>query len=244
MRLSIMTYNVHSCIGSDGRASPERIAEIIALYQADIICLQELDSNLLRTGRADQASEIADRLNMDFHFHPSLRVEEKGEYGNAVLTRFPSSVVRAAGLPMFPGRRVQEQRGALWAAVTVNGRKLNVLNTHLGLSARERTAQAEDLLGPGWLGDPACKAPVVLCGDLNTVPLFGVYRRFAAALRDASQAVGWGRGRTYPSKLPFMRLDHVFSSEDIAVEQVTVPWTRLTRIASDHLPLIARLRLP
>ena len=60
IRFSIMTYNVHSCIGSDGQASPERIAEIIALYQADIICLQELDSNLLRSGKADQAREIAD----------------------------------------------------------------------------------------------------------------------------------------------------------------------------------------
>jgi endonuclease/exonuclease/phosphatase family metal-dependent hydrolase len=242
-RLSIMTYNVHSCIGSDGMASPERIAEIIALYQADVICLQELDSNLLRTGKADQAREIADRLNMDFHFHPSLRVEE-GEYGNAVLTRFPSDMVRAAALPMLPGRERFEQRGALWIQVRTEGRRLNVLTTHLGLNSAERRAQTEELVGQEWLGHPACRAPLVLCGDLNTVPLFGVYRRFAQLLADASQSVGWGRGRTYPSRFPVLRLDHVFVSPDIVVEQVTVPRTRLTTVASDHLPLIAVLTVP
>ena len=241
-RFSIMTYNVHSCIGRDGKASSERIAEIIALYGADIICLQELDSGLLRSGLENQAREIADRLNMEFHFHPSLRVEE-GEYGNAVLTRFPSEAVKAAGLPTLPGRTYREQRGGLWIRVRVGGTELNVVTTHLGLSSSERVAQAEDLVGPGWLGSPACARPVVLCGDLNTVPLFGVYRRFAAVLADASSSVGWGRGRTYPSSFPVLRLDHVFLSSDIEVEQVMVPWTKLTRMASDHLPLIATLSI-
>jgi endonuclease/exonuclease/phosphatase family metal-dependent hydrolase len=238
-----MTYNVHSCIGSDGVVSPERIAEIIALYQADVICLQELDSNLLRSGKAHQAREIADRLNMDFHFHPSLRVEE-GEYGNAVLTRFPSEMLKAAALPMLPGRKLYEQRGALWVQVRADGQRLNVLTTHLGLSSAERRAQTEELVSTTWLAHPECLAPLALCGDLNTVPLFGVYRRFAEILSDASRSVGWGRGRTYPSWFPFLRLDHVFVSRDIEVEQVSVPETRLTRAASDHLPLIAVLTIP
>jgi endonuclease/exonuclease/phosphatase family metal-dependent hydrolase len=239
---TLMTYNVHSCIGVDGMASPERIAEILALYEVDIICLQELDSNLLRSGKSDQAREIAHRLKMDFHFHPSLKVEE-GEYGNAVLSRFPSRVVRAAALPMLPGRTLREQRGALWIVIDINGMRLNVFNTHLGLSHAERLAQTEALLGPEWLGHPQCRVPVILCGDLNTAPLFGVYRRFARVLWDASRALGWGRGRTWPSGFPFMRLDHVFVSRDFIVEKVMVPRTKLTRIASDHLPLIVRLRL-
>jgi endonuclease/exonuclease/phosphatase family metal-dependent hydrolase len=145
---------------------------------------------------------------------------------------------------MLPGRKTYEQRGALWVQVRADGRRLNVLTTHLGLSAAERRAQTEELVGPGWLGHPACQAPLALCGDLNTVPLFGVYRRFAEKLSDASNSVGWGRGRTYPSRFPFMRLDHVFVSPDIVVEQVSVPKTRLTTAASDHLPLIAVLTIP
>lgn len=238
-----MTYNVHSCIGRDGTASTERIAEVLALYEVDIICLQELDSGLLRSGKADQAREIADRLKMDYHFHPSLKVEE-GEYGNAVLSRFPLKVKRADALPMLPGRTLREQRGALWIEASIDGVSLNVINTHLGLSHYERTAQTEALLGPEWLGHPDCVAPLVLCGDLNTVPLVGVYRRFARALVDASRILDWGRGRTWPSAFPVMRLDHVFLTRDITVENVMVPGTRLTRMASDHLPLLATLAIP
>ncbi len=236
-----MTYNVHSCIGSDGAASPERIAEIIALYEADIICLQELDVGLLRSGKEDQAREIADRLKMEFHFHPSLKVEE-GEYGNAVLCRYPSKAVKAAALPTIAGRTILEKRGALWVRITIENRTLNVITTHLGLSRTERISQAETLLGPEWLGNSACLAPLVLSGDLNTVPPFGVYRRFAKALVDASR-LSWGRGRTWPSSFPFMRLDHVFVSRDIMVEEVFIPRTKLTKMASDHLPLIAMLTL-
>src|SRR5574337_1522750 len=151
-RFSVMTYNVHSCIGRDGTASPERIAEVLALYEVDIICLQELDSGLLRSGKVDQAREIADRLKMDYHFHPALKVEE-GEYGNAILSRFPSTVLRGSALPTFPGRTYREQRGALWAAIRIGDFSLNMITTHLGLSRIERRAQAEALLGPEWLGD-------------------------------------------------------------------------------------------
>jgi len=48
--LRIMTYNVHRCVGVDGRADPRRIAEVIAAYQPDIVALQELDVGRLRTG--------------------------------------------------------------------------------------------------------------------------------------------------------------------------------------------------
>ncbi len=242
IRFSIMTYNVHSCIGSDGMASTERIAEVLALYEADIICLQELDSGLLRSGKEDQAREIADRLNMEFHFHPSLRVEE-GEYGNAVLSRYPSKAVRATGLPTLPGRTYREQRGALWVRTLIENLTVNVITTHLGLSRSERAAQAASLLGPDWLGNSSCQWPVVLCGDFNTVPLLGVYRRFAPILTDACRSIAWGRGRTWPSRFPVMRLDHMFLSHGIIVDEILVPRTKLTRTASDHLPIIAMLRI-
>ncbi len=234
-----MTYNVHSCIGSDGAASPARIAEVIALYGADIICLQELDIRLLRSGKEDQAREIADRLKMEFHFHPSLRFEEEGEYGNAVLTRFPLRAIKAGELPTLAGRRDVEQRGALWVRVTVEGRDLNIITTHLGLAWRERLAQTEELLGPSWTGSAECRPPVILCGDLNALPLSNVYRRFAAAFVDACCGRTWKPGNTWHSRFPFMRIDHVFVSHDITVEKLVVPRTKLTRIASDHLPVVA-----
>ena len=82
--LRIMTYNVHSCIGMDGKTSPERIARVIARYKPDIVALQELDVKKVRTGTIDQAHLIAKLLQMEFHFHPAIHIEEE-RYGDAIL---------------------------------------------------------------------------------------------------------------------------------------------------------------
>ena len=105
--MRIMTYNVHSCIGMDRRVAPERIARVIASYSPDIVALQELDVGRDRTHGLDQARMIADLLEMEFHFHPSLRIEEE-QYGNAVLSRLPLRVVRAPEAPLTPPREPAE----------------------------------------------------------------------------------------------------------------------------------------
>ncbi len=111
-KIRIMTYNVHSCIGTDRKTSTERIAEVIFHSGADIVALQEVDNGLARTGLVDQAREIAGTLEMHFHFHPSLHLEE-GAYGNALLSRFPLRLVRGGALPTPRGLRRFERRGAL-----------------------------------------------------------------------------------------------------------------------------------
>ena len=94
----ILTYNVHRCLGTDGRLSPERIADVIAAYEPDVVALQELDVGRLRSGGVDQAHAIARALGMHVHFHASLRVLEE-QYGNAILTHRPSQLVKAEALP-------------------------------------------------------------------------------------------------------------------------------------------------
>lgn len=236
--LSIMTYNVHSCIGRDGRTSPFRIANVIAQYRPDIVALQELDNGRVRTGQIHQAKVIAEHLEMDFHFHPSFELEDE-QYGNALLSRFPLQLLKAGPLPTFNGRRALEQRGAIWASVAINGRDIHIITTHLGLDRRERMAQTEELLSEGWLAHPECCAPLILCGDFNALPLSPVYRKFRGALRDVQRSMNGSRPlRTYPSLYPLARIDHVFVSPEFTVEGVEVPRTRITKIASDHLPLI------
>lgn len=145
----ILTYNVHACRGLDGRPSPGRIADVIAAARPDIVALQELDVGRARSGELDQAEVIARELGMDFHFHPARRIEGE-RYGDAILSALPLRLVKAGSLPE-PRRRPPffEPRGALWASVGLGGRAgaLQVINTHLGLLARERTAQVEALLG-------------------------------------------------------------------------------------------------
>src|SRR3974390_931252 len=98
----ILTYNVHRCVGVDRKLDIDRIAAVIAEYEPDVVCLQELDVHRARTRRLDQAHEIALRLEMSFHFHPALRVEEE-KYGDAILTARPERLVRAGDLPTLAG---------------------------------------------------------------------------------------------------------------------------------------------
>jgi len=240
--VTLATYNVRRCLGTDRCLSPERIAEVIADCDADIVALQEIDVGRLRSGGVDQTLLIADKLGFTSHFHPALRIEEE-QYGDAVLTRCPSRLVKVGLLPGLRNLWPSEPRGAIWVEAMVGGARLQVINTHFGLRRRERRAQAVALLGGDWIG--RCQPPYAVVGDLNSLPHGSVYRSFAARLSDAHLAGTQGRpAPTFPSRRPMLRIDHIFVSDDIEVTSAEVVRSPLTRVASDHLPLIAQLRIP
>ena len=217
----------------DGELSPKRIATILASCQPDIIALQELDVGRARTLHVDQAHEIATALNMQVHFHPALRVFEE-QYGDAVLTAFPTELIKAEALPVSA---YSETRGALWVRISVNGTDLEVINTHLGLTSGERSRQIQMLLGADWLGSTAA-AHVLLAGDFNCVPRSRSYRQLTSSLLDAQAQIPIRQAATFPSALPMARIDYVFVSKSIRVLEMGPVRTRDTRLASDHLPLL------
>ena len=241
--LRVMTYNVHSCVGMDGVLSPERIARVIAQFQPDIVALQELDLGRKRTDGIDQAHVIAEYLEMVYHFHPSISVEEE-EYGDAVLSRFPMSLVKAKELPrlsMWPGL---EPRGAIWVDIERKGTTYHVVNTHLSLHPWERLIQSTALIGTDWLGSPECTGHRILCGDLNAIPRSPVCRGIGKVLRDSQLTKTDHRPLgTWLSQRPVSRIDHVFANEDLEPIYINVPSTHLTRVASDHLPLVVDYKL-
>lgn len=232
----ILTYNVHSGIGTDRELDVGRIAEAIARCRPDIVALQELDVGRERTRGVDQAHEIAERLGMRFQFNAAMRVAEE-QYGDAILTHLPMRLVKAAALPTLPEFTVLEPRGALWVEITIGGRKLQVINTHLGLVPREQRAQAAALLGEEWLSHARCVDPVILLGDFNAPSRTRPYRMLAATLRDAQKALNRRTQPTYPSRMPVLRIDHLFVSRSVKVLDVQAATAPLMRIASDHLPL-------
>ena len=239
----ILTYNVHRCVGADRKLDVGRIAEVIARLKPDIVALQELDVRRRRTGHVDQAHEIAQRLAMTFHFHPAITVEEE-QYGDAILTAYPERLVKAAARPGHPRVPQLEPRGALWLAVEIEGREVQIINTHLGLVPREQQIQARALAGPEWLGDPACRAPAILLGDFNATATSVVYRTLVARMRESRRcAVRRAPSTTFPAPLPVLRIDHVFVSDGIGVDYVFAPYDALTRVASDHLPLVVDFTL-
>jgi endonuclease/exonuclease/phosphatase family metal-dependent hydrolase len=238
--LRVVTYNVHGCVGTDGRLSPARIARVLAGMDADVIALQELDVGRSRSGTIDQAKTIAELLEMQSHFAAAIDVAGE-RYGNAILSRWPMTLRRASVLPKTVSW--EEPRGALWATVEFDGAELEIVSTHLGLSLTERQRQLEAILDDDWpcLGQRAHRT--IFCGDLNSPPASSICRTLARQLRDVQLADG-RRGRaTWPSSVPLRRLDHIFVGTDFDVIAASVPRTRLTRVASDHLPLVADLEL-
>ncbi len=238
-QLRVMTYNIHRCQGLDRNISPERISRIIAPYRPDILALQEVDYGQARPTRYDQAAIIAHGLNS-----ASVWIERE-RCGNAILSRFPMKIVKAGGLHRQRRWHAPARRGALWVEIEVNGSRIQVINTHLGLTPASRLNQARILLGPEWLGSPACRPPVILCGDFNTQPGSTVLRLIEEKFGNIGEAAANNQAeRTWPSSHPLLSIDHIFISGDINVEEVKVPVSESERIASDHLPLFARLGLP
>jgi endonuclease/exonuclease/phosphatase family metal-dependent hydrolase len=241
--LRVMTYNVHGCRGMDGIIAPHRIARVIARERPDVICLQELDRVRARSGGVDQAHRIAQRLQREYLFHAVSELGD-GHFGNAILSSLPLRLRRAAALPSSRAKQVLNlwDRGALHVALEVDGGEVHVINTHLSVFPSERTLQAEALVGPDWIASFPTDVPLILTGDFNASPASRTMSRLEARLKNAADPSEDGKDlRTWTGNLPLRRIDHVLINDAVQVRGVYVPRTPLSRVASDHLPLVADL---
>lgn len=239
----ILTYNVHRWLGTDRKISPTRIAEVIASCEPDIVALQEVRVGRTKPGEIDQAATVAEALGMDLHFQPTIRILGE-QYGIAVLTKHPAYLVKSGRLPTQSTKPSFEKRSALWVCTEIDGQKVHVVNAHLSLRSGERRAQASALVGSDWIGHPDCADPAILLGDFNAPPYSRSYRMIASQMRDAQLSNSSGEPQpTFHTRAPVLRLDHVFVTPSIEVVNAAPVRNMLTRVASDHFPLLAELRV-
>lgn len=233
--LRVMTYNIHHGEGLDGRLDLERIARVITEARADLVGLQEVDRGVARTQRRDLPAELARLTGMTVTFESNLP-HQGGEYGNAVLSRFP---VQASRNTHYRAPRPGEQRGFQEVTVVAHGRELLFINTHLDFRAgdEERLASVAELRAAVAA---AGKTPVIMVGDFNAVPASSPIRAVAVFLRDAWETAGRGPGFTIPVRKPARRIDYVwYAPEGLEPVTATVPSSE----ASDHLPVMVEFRL-
>lgn len=240
--LRVMTYNVHGCVGTDGKRSEARIADVIAQSGADIVGLQELDLGRRRSAGVDQAGLIAEQLGWHRHFHPAMSREDE-HYGDAIVSRFPLIPRQARELPAVPSRICPEKRSAHWVEVHAEVGVIHIINTHLGLGRRERLVQAQLLAGAEWIGSVPADQPLIVLGDFNSLPGSPPWRVIAARLSEVRTAHRRLRGATYPTAFPIVALDHIFVNDRFVVQEVLVFRNARARKASDHFPLVANLQL-
>jgi endonuclease/exonuclease/phosphatase family metal-dependent hydrolase len=227
MQIALASYNIHGCVGRDGRYDRARVLHVLKELQADVIALQEVETH---RGGLDLLSYLAEGTGTTALAGPTLALRE-GHFGNALLTRFP--VANVERLDLTYHRR--EPRWALGADLDCGGGvKLRAVATHLGLGPRERRFQVRRLLK---LFRTPRSWPAVLMGDLNEWLLWGRPLRWLHAYFDRSPALA-----TFPARLPLFALDRILVHPHGGLANVAVHATRAARVASDHLPLKAQLR--
>jgi endonuclease/exonuclease/phosphatase family metal-dependent hydrolase len=233
--LRVMTYNIHHGEGVDGKVDLLRIAQLIQHEGADIVALQEVDKGVARTARRDLPAELAALTGLTCVFSNNFPFQG-GEYGNAVLTRFP--VLRVTNTP-YQMLREGEQRGLLQMVLDLHGRELVFMNTHIDY----RPDDAERMLNVGEIETRMKQyagRPIILCGDFNATPESRVCRRLSESFEDTWARVGQGDGCTIPASQPTKRIDYIWITKGKSLEPLKV-WVPRSD-ASDHLPVVAEFR--
>jgi endonuclease/exonuclease/phosphatase family metal-dependent hydrolase len=220
--LRVLTWNVHSCIGTDGRLDPERVHGHIRAIDPDIAALQEVDS---RRDRRDGFALLGDSLGNRAEAR-TIRTPD-GDYGHMLLSRWPIKAWRIHDISF--GRR--EPRSMIEATIETELGRINVLSTHLGLGRGERRQQGRRIEALAEADD----RPTVVMGDFNELSGAGAIGRLLAR-----RFLPAGRHATWPSRRPLFALDRIWFEPTLSLVRADVHLD--ARRASDHLPLWADLQ--
>ncbi|MFG6120960.1 endonuclease/exonuclease/phosphatase family protein [Thalassobacillus sp. B23F22_16] len=244
----VMSYNIAAGAGSDGVYDTERIAQVIKDSGAEVIALQEVDVHWgARSNNDDILADLADRLDMHSFFapiydmDPLVEGEPRRQFGVAILSKYP--IIKATNHDIT---RLSTQNttpepalapGFAEAIINVKGALVPFYSTHLDYRGDPtvRIMQVDDMLN---IFDEQAGEKVLL-GDMNATPeapeLSPLFDRFT----DAWSAVSDELGYTFSALAPSKRIDYIFASESIEVQDAEV----IDTLASDHLPVVADLAL-
>lgn len=219
--IKIVSYNIHSGLNKDMFPTLFDIIDFLRISNADIICLQEVNES---AKAGFQVSSFKDELKMYSHFGANV-VGLGLNYGIVTYSKYP--IKSEQHLYLFSDR---EQRGMLHTVVSAKGRKLNIINVHLGLGEEERETQVNELLNfIKKLGNE----PYIVVGDFNQGSMYLDEK----ILKDVAKELGKENILTFATGLD--RIDYIFVSPNIEVLEYEV----LIKNMSDHYPIIAKIRI-
>ncbi len=220
----VMSWNLHGGIGPDRRFDLARIGALVERHRPDILALQEIDTR----GRDPGCLAPLELLAGGGHRTEARTiVTEDGHYGHALFSRWPFERVRLHDL----SHRRREPRSAIEAEIRVGGVGVHLVAVHLGLDIPERRMQAARL---AELAQAPWAETTLMMGDFNDWFPFGSVRRALAEELPVRT-----RLRTFPARLPALKLDRIYANTPLLAA-----WTDpAARHCSDHLPIIAELRL-
>lgn len=227
---TLATYNIHSCVGVDNRYDVQRVASVIRLLEPDVVGLQEVDRGYWFDSAIGQLEKLAELTGMRLLEGMTLE-RQSGTYGNALLSRWPLTDVSRLDL----GVTGREKRGALGATVEVEKTSVAFVVTHLSRHAGARLQQLKALMDRL---DCSADGILAVLGDFNE------WRRRGPSIRMLEGALGpTCRPVTYPAWLPLLPLDSIWVRPRHLMQDVRAIREGPARVASDHLPVRARIRL-
>lgn len=224
--LRLATYNLHACIGTDGHFDPFRTAQVIQQLDADIIALQEVEHH--RVNDLDLLDFLGQQTGMTALAGPTM-LRDTRHYGNAILTRLPITAHQLIDLSL----ESFEPRGALQVTFTLSGKTVRVFATHLGLKPAERRYQVKEIIRHCEQGSTDF---TLLMGDINEWFLWGRPLRWLHRYFESAPHC-----RSFPSSYPLFALDRIWARPRSALLSIDVFRSTLSRLASDHLPVVAEI---
>ncbi len=236
----MLVYNIHAGKDAKGIDNLVTVAEIIRATRADIALLQEVDRGTTRSGKVDQPRVLSSLTGFHSAFGMTLDYQG-GDYGIAVLSRWPISSDTLFGLPVDPPQEraggSREPRGALHAVIEIPGAALAVISTHIDASREDfyRKQEMATLLQLATRSIGELRRSTLVGGDLNAEPGSTVIEMLRASpLRDAWAECGQGSGLSYPADRPVKRIDYLL----LPVYWKCVSGRVLETDASDHRPVL------
>jgi len=224
--LRVVTWNVHACVGGDGKFDPDRVLSILRDLTPDIVLIQELDSRKRLSGGLDVFAFFREHLGGHAADARTIKTNT-GDYGHTVLSRWPLHGASVHDISLT-GR---EPRAIIEVESLSPFGPIRVFGAHLGLKSSERRTQTAALLA---IVDRDPEGAAIVAGDFNEVR-----RRSATHLAlvppfHPAQIIA-----TYPSRRALFALDRIWCRSPLQVRGSHA--LRRARDASDHLPLIADL---
>ncbi len=242
--LRVMTYNIYGARATSpsNAADLDAIAEVIRRQDPDFVTLNEVDVFTERSGKnVHQARDLAEKLGMEWHFSKAID-QSGGEYGDAVLSKYPILEKRSYSLPCA-AEQPGEQRSLCVIRVEIDGKSLYVASTHLDhlqgdASRMVQAAEIRTICSTELTGD------LILGGDLNAIPSSNVIATMTAFLTSAGSIEQY----TFPSDEPTRKIDYIMYTpiNHFGVQNCQVVSRADQQVngvdASDHRPVVADIR--
>ncbi|MBC7904022.1 MAG: endonuclease/exonuclease/phosphatase family protein [Gemmatimonadaceae bacterium] len=240
LTLKILSYNIHHANppSRPNHIDVNAIAKVISDQRPDLVALQEVDVYTMRSGSGlNEASEIAKLAGMPYFFFAKAINHDGGEYGVAILSRYPLSKMKSRSLPDSIGSKAEKRTLGSALVALPGGRKILFASTHLdaGRGDARRVMQMQavsDMLAQE-------KIPVIIAGDLNAQDNSEVIKILD---RNFTRTCISNCGFTIPEIKPNKTIDYI-AFRPAAQFSVLKHEVINESYASDHLPVFAEVQL-